>query len=194
MTHPQPTPLRALHRMLLLLLLAVVCASVAVPAASSHGTAPLRSTEKVELNIYDAYLSQHCGIEVVGTLSGVERRTVYRGREATSPAREVTTFDGRITWQNRATGATYSDRMASVLHIAYPEGIELFKPARITVVGQHGGTFPIGGGPAGTGVLVYDATVYAEADGFPYWFVEGDPVVQRGTFDWTTRRICARLT
>ena len=58
--------------------------------------------------------------------------------------------------------------MASVLHISYPEGIELLKPARITVVGQHGGTFPIGGGPAGTGVLVYDATIYAELDGFPF--------------------------
>ena len=43
-------------------------------------------------------------------------------------------------------------------------------------------------------MLVYDATVYAEADGFPYWFVNGDPTVQHGTFERTTGRICARLT
>jgi hypothetical protein len=193
MTHRPSTSLRALRRTLLLLLV-LALAAVAAPAASAHGEAPLRSSEKVELNIYDAHLSQACGVEVVATLSGTQRRTVYHGRDAASPAREIATFDGRITWLARESGKTYADRMGSVLHIAYPEGIELFKPARVTVVGEHGGTFPIGGGPAGTGILVYDATVYAEADGFPYWFVNGDPTVQRGTFDWTTRRICAQLT
>ena len=186
-------PLRALPRTLLLLLALAALAAVVAPAASAGGQAPLRSSEKVELNIYDAYLSQQCGVEVVATLSGTERRTIYRGRTATSPAHELTTFDGRITWLARATGKTYTDRMASLLHISYPEGIEIWKPARVTVTGQHGGTFPIGGGPAGTGVLVYDATIYAEDQGFPYWFVNGDPIVQRGTFDWTTKRICARL-
>ena len=83
--------------------------------------------------------------------------------------------------------------MASLLTISYPQGIELFEPARITVTGQHGGTFPIGGGPAGTGVLAYDATVYAVIDGFPFWTLNGDPTFQRGTFDWTAARICARL-
>jgi hypothetical protein len=195
MTRSPTTRWHVLPRAFLLLLILAIAATVVAPAASAHrGTPPLRSTERVELNIYDAYLSQQCGIEVVATLSGVERRTVYRGREATSPAREVTTFDGRIRWEARESGKTYADRLDSVLHIAYPEGIELFKPAKVTVVGQHGGTFPIGGGPAGTGILVYDATVYAEADGFPYWFVNGDPTFQRGTFAWTAKRICARLT
>lgn len=193
MTASPSNPFRALSRMIRLLLALVALAAVIAPAASAHGQAPLRSSEKVELNIYDAHLSQACGQEVVATLSGTERRTIFSGRTATSPAHELTTFDGRITWQAPATGRSYSDRMASLLTITYPEGIELFKPARVTVTGQHGGTFPIGGGPAGTGVLVYDATVYAEADGFPYWFVNGDPTFQRGTFDATAKRICARL-
>jgi hypothetical protein len=182
-------PFRAAQRMLAL---AAVAAAVVAPVAAA--STPLRSSEEVNLNIYDAYLSQQCGVEVVATLSGTQQRRIYRGRDAASPARELTTFDGRITWLARATGKSYADRMSSVLHISYPEGIELFKPARVTVIGRHGGTFPVGGGPAGDGVLVYDATVYAEDQGFPYWFVNGDPVSQHGNFAGTARRICDRLT
>ena len=43
-------------------------------------------------------------------------------------------------------------------------------------------------------VRVYDATDYAEDQGFPYWFVNGEPVFQHGNFAWTTKRICDRLT
>ena len=187
----RPNPFRTATRALALLL---TITAVAAPAATAHGNPPLKSSEQVNLNIYDAYLSQHCGVEVVATLSGTQQRRIYRGRDAAAPARELTTFDGTITWLARATGKSYADRMSSVLHISYPEGIELFKPARVTVTGRHGGTFPIGGGPAGDGILVYDATVYAEDQGFPYWFVNGDPVFQRGTFARTTKRICDRLT
>ena len=188
------TSLCARSRTITLLLALVALAAVLAPAAGAHDQAPLRTSERFTLNIYDSYLSVQCDQEVVATLSGVERRAIFRGRTATSPAYELTTFDGRITWEAPATGKTYSDRMASLLHISYPNGIELFEPARITVTGQHGGTFPIGGGPAGTGVLVYDATVYALDDaGFPFWSVNGVPTFQRGTFDATARRICARL-
>ena len=186
---------RRLHnpfrRTLALVLALAAVAAVAAPVAAAH--APLRSSEEVNLNIYDAYLSQQCGVEVVATLSGTEVRRIHRGHDAASPARELPTFDGEITWLARATGKSYTDRMSSVLHISYLEGIELFKPARVTVTGRHGGTFPIGGGPAGSGVLVYDATVYAEDQGFPYWFVDGDPIFQHGTFAWATKRICDRL-
>ena len=79
--------------------------------------------------------------------------------------------------------------------VDFPEGIELFKPAHVTVTGSHGGTFPIGGGPAGHGTLEYDAFVYAVDDeGFPYWDVLGGPTSMRGDFDRTADRICAALT
>jgi hypothetical protein len=194
MTRRLHNPLRTAQRTLALILALVAAAAIATPVAAAHRSTPLRSSEDVNLNIYDAHLSRQCGLEVVATLSGTEVRRIYRGYDAASPVRELTTFDGKITWLARATGKSYTDRMSSVLHISYPQGIELFKPARVTVTGRHGGTFPIGGGPAGTGILVYDATVYAEDQGFPYWFVNGDAVVQRGTFSWTTRRICAQLT
>jgi hypothetical protein len=196
MTRSATSPFRALSRTVGLLLALAALAAVLAPAASAHGRAPapIRTSETFELNIYDSHLSIQCDQEVVATLSGTERRTIYLGRTPTSPATELNTFDGRITWQAPATGKSYSDRMASVLHISYPQGIDLFNPARITVLGQHGGTFPIGGGPAGTGVLVYDATIYSLADdGSPYWSVDGDPVAQHGNFAQTAKRICARL-
>jgi hypothetical protein len=194
MTRHLHNPFRTVSRMLALVLAVAAVAAVMAPIATAQPKAPLRSSEEVNLNIYDAYLSEHCGVEVVATLSGTQVRRIYHGRDAASAARELTTFDGKITWLARASGRSYADRLTNVLHISYPEGIELFKPARVTVTGRHGGTFPIGGGPAGSGILVYDATVYAEDQGFPYWFVNGEPVIQHGTFASTTKRICDRLT
>ena len=88
----------------------------------------------------------------------MHKPTLYTGKRAGDAAYELDTFDGRITWLNRANGKTYSDAIRSAIHIKYPEGVELFKPARVTVTGLHGGTFPIGGGQAGLGVLVYSRT------------------------------------
>jgi hypothetical protein len=171
-----------------LILAAIVVAEA--PEASGRNNPPLRSTETFTLNIYGSYLSSACGVEVVATLTATQRRNVYLGANEASPATEITTYEGEITWLARASGATYSDNLNSTLTIAYPQGIEIWKPARVTVVGRNGGTFPIGGGPAGTGILVYNATVYASYEGFPYWFTDGDPVYQLGSFDLTTRRIC----
>jgi hypothetical protein len=188
------TTLRTLCRVLGVALVLAAIAVAAAPGASARKNPPLRSTETFTLNIYDSYLSQACGVEVVADLTATERRSVYLGATEGSPAAEITSYDGEITWQNRASGATYSDKLKSTLTIAYPEGIELWKPARVTVVGHNGGTFPIGGGPAGTGILVYDATVYASNEGFPYWFVGGEPIYKLGLFDLATRRICRALT
>jgi hypothetical protein len=182
MTRRPHNTLRAAARTLALWLTLAAVAAVAAAAATARGNPPLRSSEEVELNIYDAYLSQECGVEVVATLTGTEERRIHLGDYLASPARELATFDGEITWLARATGKSHADRMSSALHISYPEGIELGKPACVTVTGRHGATFPIGDGPAGSGILIYDGTVYAEDKGFPYWFVHGDAVFQHGTF------------
>ena len=74
-----------------------------------------------------------------------------------------------------------------------PEGVGFFNRAQITVVGRNGGTFPIGGGPAGSGHLVYDGFIYTvDDDGVP-WATEGDPIAMAGNFTSTTERICAAL-
>jgi hypothetical protein len=168
-------------------------AVVAAPGASAHGKPPLRSSLTMTLEIYDAYTSQACGQDVFANVTFTEQRNVFLGETTASPARELTTYDGDIQWFVRGTGKSYSDKLKSVLSISYPQGIELWAPARVTVVGRNGGTFPIGDSPAGTGLLVYDATVNAEDQGFPYWFVNGGPIAKLGTFDFTTQRICAAL-
>jgi hypothetical protein len=186
--------IRNLSRMLALVLLLAAIAVAAAPGASAHKNPKLRFTETFTLNIYDAYLSSACGVEVVAMLTATEERTVFPGADEDSPASERATYDGEITWLAPASGATYSDTLKSRLTIEYPQGIGIWKPARVTVEGRNGGTFPIGGGPAGKGTLVYDATVYAQHQGFAYWFVNGDPVEEHGNFDRTDERICAALT
>jgi hypothetical protein len=187
-------PLRGRARTFALLLALAAVVAVAAPAASANYTPPLRSSEEVSLEIYDAHLSQACDTEVFATLSGVYERKLVLGQAEGDAAYGVDTFAGQITWFSRTSGKSYSDGIRSKLQIQYPEGVELFAPARVTVTGRHGGTFPIGGGPAGYGVLVYDATVYAIDDqGFAYWFVNGDPISAGGNFDATAARICAAL-
>ena len=122
--------IRTLTRALgVVLTLAAIAVAVA-PEASAHRNQPLRSTETFTLDIYDSYLSRACGVEVVATLEVTERRNVFLGADEAAPARELTTYDGDITWLARASGATYSDKLKSTLEIAYPQGIELWKPAR----------------------------------------------------------------
>ena len=81
--------------------------------ASAHKNPKLRFTETFTLNIYDAYLSNACGVEVVATLTATEERTVFPGADEDSPASERTTYDGDITWLAPASGATYSDELKS---------------------------------------------------------------------------------
>ena len=78
------------------------------PRRARTGQAPLRSSEQVELNIYDAHLSEACGQSRWSRPSPAPTADVYRGRDAASPALELPTFDGRITWLARATGKTYA--------------------------------------------------------------------------------------
>lgn len=76
----------------------------------------------------------------------------------------------------------------------FPEGVDWFKPARITVTGTHGGVFPVGGGPAGGGMLVYDGFIFGQdEEGFVYTAAEGAPISSSGGFEAATQRICEAL-
>jgi hypothetical protein len=107
---------------------------------------------------------------------------------------QVDSFDGEITWRTD-DGSTHSSRIHSEMTIEFPDGIDFFKPARITVTGRHGAALLIGGaGPPGSGKLEYDGFIFSlDEDGFVSWAVEGDPTWMSGNFENEARRICAAL-
>jgi hypothetical protein len=196
-TTPRPR-IQSLLSVLLLLALAVVAvAAVIAPTANAGPDRTFKHSFHLdELNIYDPYLSQSCGFEVVGLVSGDFERKVELGKGGDVAARETSKFNGRITWIHRATGQSYSDKIENTSRIEYPQGIELWAPAHVTVTGSHGGTFPVGDGPPGSGKFEYDAVIYAtdEDNIFPYIFVDGEPTWTGRSFDRATEKVCAALS
>jgi hypothetical protein len=186
-----------LNRIGTLLLALLACAAVIAPATSANSSAPLRdSFELPELELFDLDTTTACGGEwVFANLSGSVDRTLYLDKDG-NVDHQIEAFHGRITWFTRGSGKSYSSTIVNRVRIDFPEGTgELFLPVKVTVTGQHGGVFPIGGGPAGVGTLTYDGFWYAQDDaGFTYWATEGAPTSMNGNFHGTTRRICAALT
>jgi hypothetical protein len=175
--------------------IAAVAAPTAATAAADAQRVLTTTIQIPRLEIHDAYLSNACGLDVSARISGrLDKKVVFDDADENAPARESDWFVGRITWFTDA-GKSYSSTFANRSRIEYPEGIGLFKPARIKLTGAHGGTFPIGDGPPGRGLLVYDAFVYAiDEAGFPLTAVLGDPIEQDGNFEGATARICAALS
>ena len=177
-------------RIRILLLALVAFAAVAAPTASA--TPPVQDSLELELEIFDLSAATACDKDVFANVSGVFERRLYFASDG-SVDHQVENFRGQITWFTRGTGKSYTSAIVNKTRIDFPEGVDLFKPVKITVTGMHGGVFPVGGGPAGTGTLVYDGFMYAQDDdGFVYAAVEGDPVAS-GNFEATNRRICAAL-
>jgi hypothetical protein len=180
-------------RIMLLALFAV--AAVIVPTAGANPNAPVRSSfELPDLEIFDLHLTTACGgTRVFANVSGTVDRTLYFDNDG-NVDHAIEALHGRITWFTRGTGTSYSSSIVNRSRIDFPEGVDFFAPATITVTGHHGGTFPIGGGPPGGGTLKYNAFIYTIGDdGFPYTAVEGDPISMSGNFEGTTRRICEAL-
>jgi hypothetical protein len=195
MTGSKHKRFRSLRRMPTVVLMAVALGAVAAPAATAHDERPLKESLGVAISLYDLHLSGACDTDVTAEVTGTLEKKLYPSKVPGGPAHELDTFRGEITWSSAATGKSYTSRMRNKQLIEYPEGIDLFAPVRVTVTGRHGGTFPIGGGPPGRGILVYDASiVMVEDGGFPFWFVNGDPTFASGNFDRATERICAALS
>jgi hypothetical protein len=181
-----------LKRIGTILFAALALVAVAAPAAGAKAsTSPDRL--QLDLEIFDLDTSTACGADVFANVSFVSDRHVRRDR--TGAVRSVTeTYHGSIEWFTRGTGKSYSSRIEALVRNDFPEGVDFFKPARITVVGRNGGVFPIGGGPAGDGILVYNGFIYSlDDEDVPYTTTEGDPIVKLGNFTTTTKRICRAL-
>ena len=173
----------------------VAFAAVTAPTADARPSEKLRQSFVIErLDIYDSFLSNACGTTVTAVISGDQERKIVLGKNGRVAARENKTFDGQIQWYSEATGKSYSSRLKNKSEIEYPQGIELFLPAHVTVTGSNGGTFPVDDGPPGHGKFEYDAVIYAiDDEGFPYHFVDGEPTWTGPQFDKATARICAAL-
>ena len=182
-----------LNRIRIVLFALVAVAAMIAPTAGAGSNPPVRASLELELELFDLHVSTACGADVFANVEGRLERTLYLDKTG-APDHVIETFHGRIEWFTRGTGKSYSSSLVNRQRIDFPDGFDLFKPARITATGQHAGVFPIGGGPPGGGTLVYDAFIYAiDDDGLPYVAVEGGPVSTSGNFETTTRRICKAL-
>jgi ABC-type transport system substrate-binding protein len=199
MTLRKNSPRRLLTRLRVALLALVAIAAVTAPAASANSTPPLRSTLEMELEIFDLHLTTACGGQwVFANVSFVQERKLVFDADGVG-AREVATMDGEITWFTRDSGKSYTSKLVNKTEIEYPEGIDLFAPAKVTVTVYHGNTFPVGIGLPGRGTVTYDAFVLVsgDEDELPYWDVLGDPTSMNARFAATmaenAQRICAAL-
>ena len=175
------------------IVLLVLVAFAATTASTATAAPPLSDSLELELEIFDLDTATACGASVFASVSGTVERQLYLAGDGTVE-RQVETFRGRITWFTRDSDKSFSSAIVNRSVIEFPEGVDLFKPVRITVTGTHGGTFPTGGGPAGSGMLVYDGFMYAQDDaGFVYTAVDGAPTSANGNFEAATRRICQAL-
>jgi hypothetical protein len=172
------------------LLAALAVVTLAAPAGATTATS---GGLDLELEIFDLHVSTACDADVFANVTGTYDQRVNRDRNG-EVERLVETFRGEITWFTRGSGKSYTSELDSKTVVTFPEGVDFFKPARITVTGKNAGSFPIGGGPPGYGKLVYDGFIYTvDFDDVPYWTTEGDPVAADGNFTKTTERICAAL-
>ena len=183
-----------MKRIALLVVAVLAIAAVAIPAAGARSQQPGDTTHlDIDLEIFDLATSTTCNADVFANVSVSITSRVQRDRTGAVVSLDET-YHGRIQWFTRGTGKSYSSNIEALVHSEFPEGVDFFKPAKITVIGKNGGVFPIGGSPAGAGVLVYDGFIYSVGDGdYPYVTTDGDPILKLGDFSSTTKRICAAL-
>jgi hypothetical protein len=182
-----------MKRIATLVFAVLAIAAVAVPAASAKPQSGDTAHLDIDLEIFDLATSTACDADVFANVSVSITSRIHRDRTGAVDSLDET-FHGTIQWFTRGTGKSYSSNLEVLVHSEFPEGVDFFKPAKITVIGKNGGVFPIGGGPAGTGILHYDGFIYTVGDDDrPYVTTEGDPIWKVGDFTSTTNRICAAL-
>jgi hypothetical protein len=173
--------------------LVTLIAAIVIPTAGA--SAPIR--EEVvfsDVTFEDFYLSDACGTTVLDTVSVSVSVTFFPAAHV-SPAHEVDTLNGSITYSSPDTGNSLTRPMNGTSHAVYPEGTEPGSPALLTMTGVNTSSFT-GTAPPGSGQLVADGTIQFLDDlGVPVTaFESSDIVSMRGTYAATTAAICAALT
>jgi hypothetical protein len=173
--------------------LATLFAVFAIPTATAG--APIR--EEIvftDVTFEDFYLSDACGTTVLDTVTVRVSVTFFPAAHG-SPAHEVDTLNGRITYSSPDTGNSLTRPMNGTSHAVYPEGIEPGSPAHMTITGVNTSSLT-GTAPPGSGQLVADGTILFLDDlGVPVTTFETSGIVSmRGTYAATTAAICDALT
>jgi hypothetical protein len=173
--------------------LVTLIAAIVIPTAGA--SAPIR--EEVvfsDVTFEDFYLSDACGTTVLDTVSVSVSLTFFPAAHV-SPAHEVDTLNGSITYSSPDTGNSLTRPMNGTSHAVYPEGTEPGSPAHMTITGVNTSSLT-GTAPPGSGQLVADGTILFLDDlGVPVTTFETSGIVSmRGTYAATTAAICAALT
>ncbi len=173
--------------------LVALIAAIVIPTAGAN--APIR--EEVvfsDVTFDDFYLSNACGTTVLDTATVSVSVTFFPAAHG-SPAHEVDTLNGSITYSSPDTGNSLTRPMNGTSQAVYPEGIEPGSPAHFTITGVNTSSFT-GTAPPGSGQLVADGTILFLDDlGVPVTTFETSGIVSMsGTYAATTAAICAALT
>jgi hypothetical protein len=172
---------------------AALIAAIAIPTAGAG--APIR--EQVvftDVTYEDFYLTDACGTTVLDTVTVSLSATFFPAAHG-SPANEVDTLSGSITYSSPDTGSSVTRPMNGTSHAVYPEGTDPGSPALLTLTGVNS-TSLTGTAPPGSGQLVANGTILFLDDlGVPVTtFDTSDIVSMSGNYAATTAGICAALT
>ena len=174
-------------------ILVALIAAIAIPTA---GAGPPIREEVVftDVTFDDFYLSDACGTTVLDTVSVTISVTFFPAAHG-SPAHEVDTLNGSITYSSPDTGNSVTRPLNGTSHAVYPEGTDPGDPALMTILGVNA-TSLTGTAPPGSGQLVANGTILFLDDlGVPVTtFDTSDIVSMSGNFAATTAGICAALT
>jgi hypothetical protein len=174
-------------------ILVALIAAIAIPTA---GAGPPIREEVVftDVTFDDFYLSDACGTTVLDTVSVTISVTFFPAAHG-SPAHEVDTLNGSITYSSPDTGNSVTRPMNGTSHAVYPEGTDPGDPALMTITGLNTASLT-GTAPPGSGQLVANGTILFLDDlGVPVTtFDTSDIVSMNGNYAAATAGICAALT
>ena len=157
-------------------LLALI-AAIVIPTATA--SAPIHEDFVFsDITFEDFYLSDACGTTVLDTVNVSVSVTFFPAAHG-SPANEVDTLNGSITYSSPDTGNSLTRPMNGTSQAVYPEGIAPGSPAHFTITGVNTSSLT-GTAPPGSGQLVADGTILFLDDlGVPITTFETSGILSR---------------
>lgn len=141
---------------LIIVLATLTVAWGGLTATPAQATPPGHFSEPVDLTFQDDYLTDFCGFEVLFSLVGTLKSTLYYDRSG-NIIREVDTQPGfTLSFHSPETGKSFSFPFAAILRTEYPDGAALGSES----ISYGGGLFlKVPGIPANAGYGGYTGVV-----------------------------------